>query len=177
IGQQAIDAGLVDGVVTVEALVAQLNQDHAKSISQRNNERSGATRSPSHFSSRFRGNTMLTAEQVASEHPQIAAALRAEGATAERERIQGIEAQLIPGHDALISTLKFDGKTTPGDAAQAVLSAEKSLRHQAATALANDAPTPLVSVPQSAAAALAADTEQPKTRTALDASAKEHMKA
>ncbi|MCX7221183.1 MAG: S49 family peptidase, partial [Burkholderiales bacterium] len=42
IGQQAIDAGLVDGVVTVEALVAQLNQDHAKASTQH----ASATRSP-----------------------------------------------------------------------------------------------------------------------------------
>lgn len=170
IGQQAIDAGLVDGVFTIEALVAKLNQDR---ITPANATRAGAAHSLSHL----KGNTMLTAEQVATEHPQIAAVFRAEGATAERDRIQGIESQLIPGHDALINTLKFDGKTTPGDAAQAVLSAEKSLRHQAATALASDAPAPLAIVPQTTAAALAADAQQPVTRSALDASAKEHMKA
>jgi hypothetical protein len=41
------------------------------------------------------------------------AAARAEGGTAERERILGIEAALIPGHDALVAQFKADGKTTP----------------------------------------------------------------
>ena len=94
---------------------------------------------------------MLTAEQVASEHPDIAAAFRAQGATAERERIQAVEGQLIPGHEALIHTLKFDGKSGAGEAAVAVLAAEKGTRSKQAAALAADAPKalPIEPLPQS----------------------------
>lgn len=140
IGQQAIDAGLVDGVSTLDALVVKLNQEHGQPSSK---NRAGVA----HIPTPPKGTTMLTAEQVAAEHPAIAAAFRAEGANAERERIQSIEIQSIPGHEALISTLKFDGKSTAGDAAQAVLAAERSIRTRQASALASDAPAPLPLAP------------------------------
>jgi signal peptide peptidase SppA len=83
--------------------------------------------------------------QLKSEHPALVTALLAEGhatgviegraegaaegrtagATAERERIQGVFAAKLPGHKALINTLAFDGKTTAGEAALAVLGAER----------------------------------------------------
>lgn len=85
----------------------------------------------------------ITREQLAAEAPDVLAAVQAEGASAERARIQAVEGQLIPGHEALISTMKFDGKSGPGDAAMAVNAAEKQTRQAYATALANDAPKAL----------------------------------
>ncbi len=55
------------------------------------------------------------------------------GAESERARIKSVEEQLIPGHEALIATLKFDGKTTGPEAAVQVLQKEKELmktRHE-----------------------------------------------
>ena len=52
-------------------------------------------------------------------------ALRLEGATAERKRIQDVMAQSMKGHEELIATLAFDGKTTGPEAAVQVLAAEK----------------------------------------------------
>lgn len=156
IGQQAIDAGLVDGVSTLDELVAMLNQERGQPAAAK---RAGAALT----STTQQGTIMeITAEKIAASHPDIAAAFRAEGATAERQRIQGVEAQLIPGHEALITSLKFDGKSTGGDAAQAVLAAEKTLRGNQAKALANDAPAPLKQTPAAtvepdAAAQAAAD--------------------
>lgn len=176
IGQQAIDAGLVDGVSTLDALVAKLNADRSKTTSR---TRAGVA-PESTASTISKGITMLTAEQVASEHPDIAAAFRAEGASAERERIQGIENQLIPGHEALINTLKFDGKSSVGDAAQAVLAAERTCRAKHAKALASDAPDALVLTPAATVNttdAAAAGTTEPLTRAQLDAKAKAHMAA
>ena len=51
----------------------------------------------------------------------------AAGSKAERERIQTVEAQALPGHEKLISELKYDGITTGPEAAVQVLAAEKSL--------------------------------------------------
>lgn len=65
---------------------------------------------------------------------------RAEGAKAERERIKSVEAQLIPGHEALIDKLKFDGKTTGEQAAVQILQAEKTLRTNVSGQLDADAP-------------------------------------
>lgn len=87
----------------------------------------------------------ITREQLAAEAPDLVAALQAEAAAAERERIQAVEGALIPGHEALIAMLKFDGKSTGGDAALAVNAAERALRQRAAAAHAADAPQPLPS--------------------------------
>ncbi|HEY0847404.1 MAG TPA: signal peptide peptidase SppA [Noviherbaspirillum sp.] len=141
IGQQAIDAGLVDGVSTLEDLVRQLNQERGASSST---FRAGVAQT----STTTEGTAMqLTAEQVAAEYPDIAQAFRAEGAAAERARIQAVEGQLIPGHEALINSLKFDGKSTGGDAAQAVLAAERTTRNAQAKAIASEAPSPLPQEP------------------------------
>ena len=52
---------------------------------------------------------------------------KADGAEAERNRIKGVEDQLIPGHEVLIGELKYDGKTTGPEAAVLVLKKEREL--------------------------------------------------
>ena len=71
---------------------------------------------------------------------------KADGAKAERERIQSVEAQLIPGHEALIQDMKFDGKTTGEQAAVKILAAEKTLREGVLDKLDKDAPKPVATV-------------------------------
>lgn len=165
IGQQAVDAGLVDGVSTIDALIAKLNHDRESGSS-----RAGVARSTQ---SNSQGAKMPnpTADQIAAEHPDIAEHFRVEGATAERARIQAVEGQLIPGHEALINSMKFDGKSTAGDAAQAVLAAEKSTRNAQAAKLASDAPQPVTQTP-----APAVENKQ-LTRAEVDAQAKAYVAA
>ncbi|MBA7559406.1 hypothetical protein ES708_01020 [subsurface metagenome] len=67
----------------------------------------------------------------------------ATGAQTERERIQGIEALAMPGHEAMIQTMKFDGETTPAAAAIKLVQAENAVRHNAAAALAADGIKPV----------------------------------
>ena len=167
-GQQAIDAGLVDGVSTLDALVSRLNAD--RTSGQISAKRAGAAL-PTTTDSKGQN---MTAEELASAHPEAATALREQGASAERQRIQGVEAQAIRGHEALITALKFDGKSTSGDAAMAVLAAEKQSRAAAATALANDAPQPL---PAGTPPPAEADAPKTVTRSDIDAQAKAHMAA
>lgn len=180
-GQQAIDAGLVDGVSTLDALVQQLNQAR---MSGAKPSRAGAARqasSPvSNHSNPSTGSTMtITREQLAAQAPELLQAVLAEGAatgaTAERERIQSVQAQSLPGHEALIATLAFDGKSTAGDAAIAVNNAERTLRTNQAAALAGDAPAPVASTATPTVTALTPT--GPKTRAQLDADAKAHMAA
>jgi hypothetical protein len=66
-----------------------------------------------------------------------------EGAESERKRIQEVEAQLIPGHEKLIATVKYDGKTTGPEAALKILAAEKNLRSAIVIDLAADAIKPI----------------------------------
>lgn len=132
IGRQALDAGLVDGVSTLDQLIADLNS--------RAGERAVSA-------TLIEDNMELTKEQVIAQHPAIAEALRADGAAAERQRIRDVEAQALPGHDALVAELKFDGKTTGPEAAQRVLAAEKEVRAKHVAAIAADAPAPLPFAP------------------------------
>jgi signal peptide peptidase SppA len=167
-GQQAVDAGLVDGIMTFDALIAKLNDDRPQAGRIFVPGRAAAATSPT-----TKGITM-TADEIKAAHPAIVDAFIAQGAAAERARIQAVEGQLIPGHEALIATMKFDGKSTAGDAAVAVLAAERAGRAAHARASDADAPAPVAMVPTPAA--VAAD-DKPISRQDLDAKAKEYMAA
>jgi hypothetical protein len=60
-----------------------------------------------------------------SETANEIAAARAEGVSSETKRIKDVQAASLPGHDALIQTLMFDGKTTGPEAAAQVIVAER----------------------------------------------------
>ena len=70
-----------------------------------------------------------------------------EGSESERKRIQSVEAQLIVGHETLINTLKYDGKTTGSEAALKVLAAEKNIRTDMAANIQADAIKPVAQPP------------------------------
>lgn len=183
IGQQAIDRGLVDGVSTVDAMVEKLASNPAAFSKRRKAqvlvaadiESQGAGDAPQDATTQQdEGNVMpLTKEQIEAEHADIAQAFRAEGAAAERERIQAVEEQVMPGHEALIASMKFDGKSTGGEAALAVLAAEKTERQKQAADLKSDAPAPLPQRP----AATVEPVAGPLSRADLDKKAKEYMAA
>jgi signal peptide peptidase SppA len=145
VGRQAIEAGLVDGVATLESLIAAINQQQAPAGVARAANQKGQ---------------IMTLDQMRAEHPDLVAAIvaeategmiaaadlqqqlataRAEGAAGERARIQAVEEQLIPGHEALIAALKFDGQTTAATAAQQVLAAEKGARTAALSVIESSA--------------------------------------
>jgi len=80
---------------------------------------------PASASPSLEGATSMDLATLNKDHPELAAALRAEGAAAERERIAAVRAQSLPGHEDLIEQLAADGKTTGPEAAVAVLNAER----------------------------------------------------
>lgn len=97
----------------------------------------------------------FTLEELKKEAPELLAkiqeAARAEGLTAglaegakkEVVRIKAVAEQLMPGHEALIQGLMYDGKTTGEQAAVQVLAAEKLVRVNAAQNLAADGVAPV----------------------------------
>ena len=93
----------------------------------------------------------ITVEVLKNKYPDVAKALidegreagTADGASGERERIQAVREQSMPGHEALINTLMFDGETTGEQAAVQVLRAEKKLRADAQANLQDDAVPPV----------------------------------
>ena len=134
IGQQAVDAGLADGISNLETLISTLNQ------SATDRERLTAT-APSSMDDSMNPNEQ--AAQWAAENPEAAAVLRAEGAVGERDRIAAVRAQAMPGHEALIEALAADGHTSGPEAAMAVVAAENALRKEKAEAQAAEAPAPV----------------------------------
>ena len=83
------------------------------------------------------------AAKFVADNAEAAAIVRAEGAEAERARISAVREQNMPGHEALIEALAFDGKTTGPEAAVKVLAAERARISGAASSRASDAPAPV----------------------------------
>ncbi len=103
--------------------------------------------------------------QIETETAAAVAAATVAGATAEAARISGVRATALPGHEALVETLAFDGKTTPAEAALAVNAAHRASITAAAAAHAADAPKAL---PHAAAPS---DAGKTKAEMAVEATA------
>jgi signal peptide peptidase SppA len=158
VGQQAIDAGLVDGVSSVESLVEQLASTPAKFAQRRKAVfASGAAQKPAAAAvladvmpppqppqtlaptaattttttTTTEGDPSMDRITLEREHATLFAELRSEfmaaGAASEIERIKAVRASALPGHEALIERLAFDGRTTGAEAAQAVLAAHREV--------------------------------------------------
>jgi len=192
IGQQAVDRGLVDGFATVDVVVQMLAADPGQFAARRKAKFNQSAKPAGVLASAqtpaepvsltqkpTAKGTPMDRETLAQQHPELLAQLQAEfsaaatttGAADERARICAVRAQVLPGHEALIETLAFDGKTTGPEAAMAVLAAEKQQRTTQAAALASDAPPPLPLTPAATVEA------KPVTRADLDAQAKAYMAA
>jgi len=100
--------------------------------------------------------------KLKSDYPDLVAAIASEatsaldgelssardqGAINERKRIQSVLAQSMPGHEALIEKLAFDGKTTGPEAAVQILAAEKKIRENAKEDLKEDGIDPVDNAP------------------------------
>lgn len=151
-GRQAIDAGLVDGVATLDQLIQGTVPNYGEA--EKGQRRLGTVPTNKTAGSAEKKEENMTKEELKEKHADIYQAVleegkssavadaeknkqvlldaaRKEGADAERQRIQSVKSQSIPGHEALIESLLFDGKTTGPEAAVAVLDAEKKLRQKA----------------------------------------------
>ena len=84
----------------------------------------------------------------------------AQGAENERARIRGVQNACLAGHETLIETLMWDGKSTEADAALAIVQAEKKVRGDKKADLAADAIPPVIVVEPQAPKKAEAKTEQ-----------------
>lgn len=175
IGQQAIDAGLVDGIGRMEGVIAEMN-DRAATAARVTATIPAPRRS-------FMNPSQVAADWAA-ENPEAAAMLRAEGAAGERDRIAAVRAQSLPGHEALIEKLAADGVTTGPEAAVQVVAADRVRQQSLAQARLNDAIDPI----HQAAAPTTEETQTPRLgangvidantdATALDKAAKAYQAA
>jgi capsid assembly protease len=175
VGQKAIDAGLVDGKTTLPQLMQKMKSQQGGANSGAPNPKpmqKGKTSMSAENETTFTAAQLQAAKDEAHKAGLTAGLVqgRAEGATAERERIQAVEKVALPGHEKLIATLKFDGKTSGPEAAVQVLAAENTLRGDELAKLRAEAPKPVPASPGSAAADAEAANAK-KEPTAIDAGA------
>lgn len=148
-GEAAITAGLVRRVATADQILTELAGRRARSFS------AGAARS---FTADKKGSSMSgnqpaadgttsanqpAAGPTAADVERARAEGRTEGATQERTRIKSIMGLSMPGHEALVQKLAFESDTSAGDAALAVIAAERELRDKRGKDHLNDAPAAL----------------------------------
>lgn len=135
-GSKAIDAGLVDSVGTLSAAI-----DRARELSGPKIYKMGGVAQAKEDA--------MDLKTLKENHPDLVAEIVQEaqadmqtkvatataeatklGAQQERDRIAGVRAQSIPGHEALVAKLEMDGTSTGADAALAIVAAEKLARQQ-----------------------------------------------
>lgn len=127
LGRQAVTQGLVDGQRSLDSLLTELAtgsqpggrmsgsaKDAGVTISQADHDKAVSEARESGKKEAFE----------AGRQEGLAAGLQT-GAEQERARIKDVQAQFLPGHQALIQSLMFDGKTTGPEAAVKVLDAER----------------------------------------------------
>jgi signal peptide peptidase SppA len=146
VGKKAVNAGMADRIGSLEGVIAEMSTNSGKKSTDSRNTTMQSTNGVK---------IAMDKETLLKEHPELAAALinegvekgkaegLKEGAAAELQRIKDVEASGLPGHEALISELKFDGKTTGGEASQKVLTAEKQNRANVLANIKEDAPPAL----------------------------------
>ena len=148
IGKQAITAGLVDGVSTINQAIDRLSMLSSDDIEN---------------NIMLKGEAIMNIKDFESKHPEMykeveekayakgessgMAKGKIDGAKNECERIKSVESQSLAGHEKLINELKFDGKTTGEQAAVKILQAEKNMRVSAANQLNVDAEPPVPASP------------------------------
>ena len=165
-GQQAIDAGLADGVFARDVLMADMAANPSRYAQRRkavfavSHQPSKGTGAAPKDTTTVKGQSMtdetITRESLERDHAALVAQIKSEGAKAEMERAASVRALSIPGFEALIETMAGDGKTTPEQAAMALIHAQKQEAKAAADAHFEDAP---------AAAPAAAVTDQAQVKT------------
>ena len=155
IGRRAVEAGLADGVLSRDALIEQLASGEYRVRRDPQAVTAGAPEPVSKLN--VQEDTMaeaskpITVDVIKAEHPAVAEALRAEGrdegvkqgAQAERERIKAIEGVAMRGYEAIVEAAKFDGKSTAGDVAAAIVGAQKAEQASALNRAHAEAPDPV----------------------------------
>jgi signal peptide peptidase SppA len=143
LGRQAISAGLADGIATTRELIGTLvERRQSKALSNRSAVAAPKGLTAMEIQNATPGAVVLTAADVeAAKRLGFDTGFKA-GAEAERQRIQAVEGVVLPGHEALVAELKFDGVTSGPEAAARIIAAERAKLGRMAANLRTDAPNP-----------------------------------
>jgi signal peptide peptidase SppA len=132
IGDNAVKAGLVDDIITFDLLIETINNGGLNMGLFSKKEANIGNLKADHedlYNEAVAVGVAESKETLANEVSSIQATAvkvgEAQGAEAERARIQGINDCTIIGQEALGKTLIADGTTTPGEAAIQMINANK----------------------------------------------------
>lgn len=170
IGRQAVRAGLVDGVATLDQLIAELA---AGTIGRRHLAAGAAVTGGPRAAAvePIQGDQSMTPEELRKQYPDAVAQIEADAAAGELARVLAVEAAALPGHGELIDRLRRDGKTTGAQAAAQVVAAERTARGAAMEDIRADAPSP---APAASTEAGAGTESQESLVARAEAYAREH---
>lgn len=135
IGRRAAEVGLVDGICSREELINKIQEEITMDLTEFKTKHADLYQAVLAEGKEI-GKTEATSEAVTAAKAE---GLK-EGAEKERQRIKDVEAQAIPGHEALIETMKYDGETTGSQAAIRIVQAEKAANEDRRKSLQADAP-------------------------------------
>lgn len=142
IGRKAIEAGLADGMSSLNDLVNQLKEDWTM------NKSDFREKHPEIYQAVLEeGRLAGIAEGM--EQGKAAGILegKSAGAAEERARIKAIEEMAVQGQEELVAKLKWDGSISQEAAAMKILAAEKARQAEMADALATSGPAPVPDPP------------------------------
>lgn len=151
VGQLAVAAGLADRIGTYEGVHAELAGQYAQRAAtqlpftrftaspsatpaaaqskegvMKTTEKTDAPSAGAPEAAAAKGEEKLTAAQIVERYPEAAAALRLEGATAERKRILAIEELGVAGAETVIAEAKRDPACTPEATAMKLIQAQRA---------------------------------------------------
>jgi signal peptide peptidase SppA len=155
LGRRAVEAGLVDGVSTMEELIGKLSAGElvgkpaaagaVAAVIEDIKEEPMKVKAGEQVIE-VQDTLEIDAKWISKNCPDIANALRVEGAQAERGRIQGIEEHALPGYEAIVAEAKKDGKSTGADVAMRIVKAENQVRTKKLEEIRGEAPKPVPAV-------------------------------
>ncbi len=153
IGQQAVDAGLIDRIESIDEVI--------KNLAGGGNQKTGGIKAMTEEGAKVKTEQLppvtadslkrdfpATISEITAEAKQAALAEgyekgKSEGAEAERSRISGIRAITMKGFELFMDTLIADGKATPADAAYKQTLEMKSRGGTTVEQIAADSPQPV----------------------------------
>jgi signal peptide peptidase SppA len=154
-GRQAVEAGLVDGVSTMEELIGKLSA--GETLDRPVSAGGVKTETEKKEDLNMPNDKVITVDvtvenidQFKEKFPSLYQEAFDEGkiagAEAERIRIQGIEEIARSGYEKIVSDAKADGKSTMADVAVKMAKADKAMEADRLASIRSDAPAPVPAV-------------------------------
>ncbi len=154
VGEAAVDAGVAERTATYETLHAELVARGKPTTALFTGASGAINQETLSMDTENKDVTpeakALTKEELEAQYPAFVTACKTDAATAERDRLAGIDALAEPGHETLITACKNDPDCTPETAAFRIKLAEKTANARRLEALQTDEeelekPNPLAS--------------------------------